>query len=87
MQSSRLSLSDKMFQPTQENTSLAVLLLLFCGRKNIQNKKKSCKSLSQTDDNCRKANSQRIEKILPRIVVLQLSLCIRIKGGDGTGVT
>lgn len=43
------------------------------GHPQVQPKKKSCKSLSQTDDNCREAKSQWIKKVLQRIAVLQPS--------------
>ena len=38
--------------------------------------------LSQTDDNCQEAKSQRIWKMLWRMAVLQHILYIRIKRGD-----
>ena len=38
--------------------------------------------VSKADDNCQEGKPQRIEKVLRMLAVLQLSLCIRIKGGD-----
>lgn len=38
--------------------------------------------VSKADDNCQEGKPQRIEKVLRIMAVLQLSLCIRIKGGD-----
>ena len=44
-------------------------------------------SLSQADDSCWKAKSQRIEKMHQRLAVLQLILYSEIKGGDVRRVT
>ena len=37
--------------------------------------------MSQTDNNCQKAKSQQIEKMLQKMAVLSLILLIRIKEG------